>query len=95
MGNWLTRFYPASLKWDDPCPLRFKDWVDAEEWTAVIRWWKLLLMPACGDLGHRGTGRPTDSGHFRRSHHSGSRAPLHCGSKSLRIRGNDHGMRAA
>src|SRR5690348_5221338 len=45
MGGWFGRFFGASLKWDGPYPRWFKDWVDAEEQAAVIRWWEPLLVP--------------------------------------------------
>jgi transcriptional regulator with XRE-family HTH domain len=45
MNGWFGRFKRDSRKWDGQYPAWFKDWLDAEEHSRVIRWWEPLLIP--------------------------------------------------
>jgi hypothetical protein len=45
MNGWFARFKSNSPKWEGRYPAWFKDWVEAEERSLVIRWWEPLLIP--------------------------------------------------
>jgi transcriptional regulator with XRE-family HTH domain len=45
MNEWFVRFWRNSRKWAGQYPAWFRDWIDAELYARIIRWWEPLLIP--------------------------------------------------